>query len=90
MAQRRVAKSINCSPSQSGNEAPVEIRSHRGIVDRFETWKQVSRTPCLRGDLAATARLTIYEPDDQKDPRPIHIRTRKPLDRGLAQAREGW
>jgi hypothetical protein len=36
----------------------------RGIVDGFETWKADIPYPCMRGDVASTAELTVHEPDD--------------------------
>ena len=36
----------------------------RGIVGPFETWKQGTPYPCLRGDIEETAGLTVSEPDD--------------------------
>jgi hypothetical protein len=36
----------------------------RGIVGRFETWKVGIPYPCMIGDIASTAGLTVHEPDD--------------------------
>jgi hypothetical protein len=36
----------------------------RGITGPFETWKEAVRYPCMRGDIASTAELTVHEPDD--------------------------
>ena len=36
----------------------------RGIVGPFETWKQGTPYPCLRGDIEETAGLTVSEPDN--------------------------
>jgi hypothetical protein len=36
----------------------------RGIVGAFETWKHNIPYPCMRGDIASTAELTVHEPDD--------------------------
>jgi hypothetical protein len=52
----------------------------RGIVGAFETWKPSLPYPCLRGDIEQTAGLTVYEPDDVKDSRPIHFRPWRPFD----------
>jgi hypothetical protein len=52
----------------------------RGIVGSFETRKQVIPYPCMKGDIEKTAGLTVYEPDDVKDARPIHFRSWRPFD----------
>jgi hypothetical protein len=36
----------------------------RGIVGSFETWKAGIPYPCMTGDIAKTAELTVHEPDD--------------------------
>jgi hypothetical protein len=36
----------------------------RGIVGAFETWKAGIPYPCMTGDIASTAELTVHEPDD--------------------------
>jgi hypothetical protein len=36
----------------------------RGIVGAFETWKVGIGYPCMTGDIASTAGLTVHEPDD--------------------------
>jgi hypothetical protein len=36
----------------------------RGITGPFETWKEAVRYPCMRGDIASTAELTVHEPHD--------------------------
>jgi hypothetical protein len=36
----------------------------RGIVGQFETWKLGIGYPCMTGDIASTAGLTVHEPDD--------------------------
>ena len=36
----------------------------RGIVGPFETWKAGIPYPCMTGDIAKTAELTVHEPDD--------------------------
>jgi hypothetical protein len=36
----------------------------RGIVGAFETWKVGIDYPCMTGDIASTAGLTVHEPDD--------------------------
>src|SRR5262245_30403365 len=36
----------------------------RGIVGTFETWKPGVPDPCMRGDIARTAELTVHERDD--------------------------
>jgi hypothetical protein len=36
----------------------------RGIVAAFETWKAGIPYPCMTGDIASTAELTVHEPDD--------------------------
>jgi hypothetical protein len=36
----------------------------RGIVGSFETWKIGIGYPCMTGDIASTAGLTVHAPDD--------------------------
>jgi hypothetical protein len=36
----------------------------RGIIGAFETWKVGIPYPCMTGDIAGTAGLTVHEPDD--------------------------
>jgi hypothetical protein len=63
----------------------------RGIVGRFETWKPGIDHPCMSGDIASTAGLTVHEPDDGV----VHFAKWRPLDQnalsrsaGSAPARE--
>src|SRR3954467_6930821 len=58
----------------------------RGITGPFETYKPSIPYACMTGDIEKAAGLTVYEPDDQKDPRPIHFRRWRPFD---AQAVRG-
>jgi len=36
----------------------------RGVVGTFETWKPGIDYPCMTGDIARTAELTVHERDD--------------------------
>ena len=48
----------------------------RGIVGRFETWKAGIDHPCMSGDIASTAGLTVHEPDDGV----VHFARWRPFD----------
>src|SRR5262245_32732692 len=48
----------------------------RGIVGAFETWKSGIPYPCMRGDIASTAELTLHEPDDGL----VHFARWRPFD----------
>jgi hypothetical protein len=48
----------------------------RGIVGPFETWKAGIDHPCMSGDIASTAGLTVHEPDD----RVVHFAKWRPFD----------
>jgi hypothetical protein len=49
----------------------------RGIFGAFETWKAGISYPCMGGDIARTAELTVHEPDDGV----VHFARRRPFDR---------
>jgi hypothetical protein len=46
----------------------------RGITGAFETHKPGIPYACMTGDVEKVAGLTVYEPDDVRDARPIHFR----------------
>jgi hypothetical protein len=48
----------------------------RGIVGAFETWKVGIPYPCMTGDIASTAELTVHEPDDGV----VHFSKWRPFD----------
>jgi hypothetical protein len=48
----------------------------RGIVGVFETWKVGIGSPCMTGDIASTAGLTVHEPDDGV----VHFAKWRPFD----------
>jgi hypothetical protein len=48
----------------------------RGIVGTFETWKAGIAYPCMTGDIANTAELTVHEPDDGV----VHFARWRPFD----------
>jgi hypothetical protein len=52
----------------------------RGITGPFETRKPGIPYACMTGDIEKTGGLTVYEPDDAGDPRPIHFRRWRPFD----------
>ena len=52
----------------------------RGITGPFETHRPGIPYACMTGDIEKAAGLTVYEPDDVRDPRPIHFRRWRPFD----------
>src|SRR5690349_13953733 len=48
----------------------------RGIIGNFETWKAGIPYPCMTGDIANTAGLTVHEPDDGV----VHFARWRPFD----------
>ena len=63
----------------------------RGILGQFETLKHGIPYPCMTGDIASVAGLTVHEPDDGV----VHFAKWTPFDQnalsrsvGLAPARE--
>ena len=48
----------------------------RGIIGSFEAWKVGIQYPCMTGDIASTAGLTVHEPDDGV----VHFARWRPFD----------
>jgi hypothetical protein len=82
---------VLCDRVHNATSETCRVLISRGIVGAFETWKPDIPYPCMRGDIASTAELTVHEPDDGI----VHFARWRPLDQNavsrsavLAPARE--
>jgi hypothetical protein len=64
LLRTRLGGQILCDKVHNAICETCQLLMSRGIVGTFETWKAGIPSPCMTGDIARTAELTVHEPDD--------------------------
>jgi hypothetical protein len=67
---------VLCDRVHNATSETCRVLMSRGIVGSFETWKVGIQYPCMMGDIASTAGLTVHEPDDGA----VHFARWRPFD----------
>jgi hypothetical protein len=67
---------VLCERVQNAICESCRVLMSRGIAGAFETWKVGIGYPCMTGDIASTAGLTVHEPDDGV----VHFAKWRPFD----------
>jgi hypothetical protein len=68
---------VLCDRVHNATSETCRVLMSRGIVGSFETWKVGIGYPCMTGDIASTAELTVREPEDGI----VHFARWRPFDR---------